>query len=77
MGMHVTTVRFSAEVWQQLTEICERGKIGIAQYTREATIATLARSQQSPQLQRHDDELSDLRRRIDRLERMAVRRRPT
>lgn len=77
MAMHVTTVRFGAEAWQQLTEVCERDGIGIAQYIREATIAALARSQQTPQLQRHDDELNDLRRRVDRLERMAVRRRPT
>jgi hypothetical protein len=76
MAMHTTTVRFDDETWTTLSEVCEREGIAKSQYVREATVARLASSVMTPQLQRHDDELGDLRRRIERLERFVVRRRP-
>ena len=71
--MHTTTVRFGEETWDDLKAVCERDGIATAQYIREATIARLARSAASPQIDRHERELEELRARLDRVERALVR----
>lgn len=74
--MHTTTVRFSGETWRDLKEVCERDGIATAQYIREATIARLAQSGQSPQVDRLERELGELRVRVERIERLLQRRIP-
>lgn len=75
MAMHTTTVRFDEETWTTLSAVCDREGLAKAQYVREATVARLASSVMTPVAQRHDDELGELRRRVERLERIVVRRR--
>ena len=74
--MHVTTVRFPGETWQLLKEVCERDGVPTAQYIREATVARLAQSAQTPYIQRLDRELNELRLRVERIERLLQRRMP-
>ncbi|HEY4280333.1 MAG TPA: hypothetical protein VGM91_19070 [Conexibacter sp.] len=74
--MHTTTVRFDEETWTALSEVCDRDGIAKAQYVREATVARLASSVITPVVQRQAKELGGLRRRVERLERIVVRRRP-
>jgi hypothetical protein len=76
--VHTTTVRFAGETWTQLKEVCERDGIAAAQYIREATIARLAQSIRAPHDVRQDQELDELRSRVDRIERVLIRagRRP-
>jgi len=71
--MHTTTVRFGAETWAELKEVCERDGIATAAFIREATVARLARSTTTPQLDRHDRELEELRARVERIERAILR----
>jgi len=71
--MHTTTVRFSPETWVELKEVCAREGIATAAFIREATVARLARSTTSPQLDRHDRELEELRARVERVERALLR----
>jgi len=71
--MHTTTVRFGAETWAELKEVCERDGIATAAFIREATVARLARSTTTPQLDRHDRELEELRARVERVELALVR----
>lgn len=72
--MHTTTVRFPAETWAALKEVCAREGIAVAQYIREATIARLAQSVRTPRSERQDRELVDLRARVERIERALHRR---
>lgn len=77
MGVvHTTTVRFGGETWRHLKEVCERDGIATAQYIREATVARLAQSAQMPQVERLDEELGELRIRVERIERLLQRRIP-
>jgi hypothetical protein len=70
--MHTTTVRFSRETWVELKEVCAREGIATAAFIREATVARLARSTTTPQLDRHDRELEELRARVERIERVLA-----
>lgn len=54
--------------------MCEREGIATAQYIREATIARLAQSQQNPRVDRLEEELGELRARVERVERVLQRR---
>jgi hypothetical protein len=72
--VHTTTVRFPAETWKELKVVCEREGIATAQYIREATIARLAQSQQNPRVDRLEEELGELRARVERVERVLQRR---
>lgn len=72
--MHTTTVRFAGETWQELKVVCERDGIATAQYIREATIARLAQSAQIPRTDRLEEELGELRARVERIERVLHRR---
>ena len=72
--MHTTTVRFPGETWQELKVVCERNGVATAQYIREATIARLAQSTQVPRTDRLEEEVGELRARIERLERVLARR---
>lgn len=72
--MHTTTVRFPGETWRELKVVCERDGIATAQYIREATIARLAQSAQFPRTDRLEEELGELRARVERLERVLARR---
>ncbi|MGB7159013.1 MAG: hypothetical protein WBD40_13165 [Tepidisphaeraceae bacterium] len=74
--MHTTTVRFSGETWLHLKEVCERDGIATAQYIREATVARLAQSVSTPQTERLDREMGELRVRVERIERVLQRRVP-
>lgn len=74
--MHTTTVRFPGETWKLLKEVCERDGIATAQYIREATIARLAQSAHTPQTERLDREMVELRARVERIERALQRRIP-
>lgn len=40
--MHQTTVRFAADLWEQLEEEAARSGVSAAQYVRDATLARLA-----------------------------------
>jgi len=71
--MHTTTVRFSRETWVELKEVCAREGIATAAFIREATVARLAHSTTTPQLDRHDRELEELRARVERIERVLAR----
>lgn len=72
--VHTTTVRFSAETWQDLKDACERDGVATAQYIREATIARLAQSAHAPRTDRLEHELGELRLRVERLEYLLQRR---
>lgn len=73
-AVHTTTVRFSDETWRELKLVCERDGIATAQYIREATIARLARNAPLPQAEQLTEELSELRARVEQLERLLHRR---
>lgn len=75
MSMHTTTVRFGGETWSDLKAVCDRDGIATAQYIREATIARLALSGQTPRNARIEDELDELRGRVERLEHTVSRQR--
>lgn len=71
--MHTTTVRFSAETWAELREVCARDGIAAAAFIREATIARLAQSAILPREERQDEALGELRARVERIERILTR----
>jgi predicted DNA-binding ribbon-helix-helix protein len=62
--MHTTTVRFAADTWRELKDVCERDGIPVAQFLREAAIARLAGRV-------YREELDALSRRVAVLERRA------
>jgi hypothetical protein len=71
--VHTTTVRFPGETWADLKVACERDGIATAQYIREATIARLAQSAETPRTERLEEELGELRTRVERIERLLHR----
>ena len=74
--MQQTSVRFGDETYDTLKARCERDGVPIAQYIREATIARLAQSAHTPQTERLDREMVELRARVERIERALQRRIP-